>query len=73
MEPPPTARRPSTPWRVVRFASGVALVGIGVPMLVIPGPGLLAIGGGLYLMSDEIPALRRPVEALRARRRDQEA
>lgn len=62
------ARTPSAAVRAVRFGAGVALVAAGLPMLILPGPGLLAIGGGLYLMSDEIPALGRPVRAIRARR-----
>ncbi len=62
------ARTPSVAVRALRFGAGAALVAAGLPMLILPGPGLLAIGGGLYLMSDEIPALGRPVRAIRARR-----
>jgi len=67
VEPAPQTR--SLRRRALRFGAGTGLVAVGVPMLVLPGPGLLAVAGGLYLMSEEIPALRRPVDAIRARRR----
>jgi Putative transmembrane protein (PGPGW) len=55
--------------RALRFGAGTGLVAVGVPLLVLPGPGLLAVAGGLYLMSEEIPALRRPLDAVEARLR----
>jgi hypothetical protein len=67
VEPAPKKRSPSR--RALRFGVGAGLVAVGVPLLVLPGPGLLAVGGGLYLMSEEIPALRRPLDAVQARRR----
>jgi Putative transmembrane protein (PGPGW) len=67
MEPRPQKR--SRGARALRFGAGTALVAVGVPLLIFPGPGLLAIAGGLYLMSDEIPVLRRPLDAVEARRR----
>lgn len=33
------------------FAAGGCIALVGVPMLVLPGPGLLAIGGGVALMA----------------------
>jgi hypothetical protein len=43
------------------------LVVAGVVMLVTPGPGLLAIIGGLALLSRHVPWLRRRVDELRTR------
>jgi Putative transmembrane protein (PGPGW) len=66
----PSAReRRPTGRRVLKFGAGVALTAVGVPLLVLPGPGLLAVGGGLALMSDEIPALRRARRAIAERAR----
>lgn len=36
---------------VRRLAAGGVCTLVGVPMLILPGPGLLAIGGGIYLMA----------------------
>ena len=36
---------------VARIAAGGVCTLVGVPMLILPGPGLLAIGGGVYLMA----------------------
>jgi len=36
--------------RIVRVGSGSALVVAGLAMLVLPGPGLLTIAGGLTLL-----------------------
>lgn len=33
------------------MAAGGAIALVGIPMLILPGPGLLAIGGGIYLIS----------------------
>lgn len=45
--------------RAVRIASGMALVALGVAMLVLPGPGLVAIAGGLVLLRNDVPAAQR--------------
>lgn len=34
-----------------RIAAGGVCTLVGIPMLILPGPGLLAIGGGVYLMA----------------------
>ncbi|MBQ9000698.1 MAG: hypothetical protein IJ087_02450 [Eggerthellaceae bacterium] len=34
---------------LVQTAVGAGLVAIGIPMLVLPGPGLLSIGAGVFL------------------------
>lgn len=38
---------------------GVALAAIGIPMLILPGPGLLAIGGGAALAARGIRNLKQ--------------
>lgn len=43
---------------VVQTAVGGALVLLGVPMLILPGPGLLAIGGGAALAAKGIKKMR---------------
>lgn len=44
--PAPEAKQ-STPW--VRRIIGVALVVLGIPLLILPGPGIFCIGFGLFL------------------------
>jgi len=39
--------------KVLKIAAGFALVGLGVVMLVTPGPGWIAIGLGLTLLASE--------------------
>lgn len=36
---------------VARIAAGGVCTLVGIPMLILPGPGLVAIGGGIYLMA----------------------
>jgi hypothetical protein len=45
--------------RVVKVVGGFALIGAGVVMLVTPGPGILAIAGGIGLLSTEFEWARR--------------
>jgi hypothetical protein len=45
--------------RVVKVVGGFALLGMGVVMLVTPGPGILAIAGGIGLLSTEFEWARR--------------
>ncbi|GAA4144085.1 PGPGW domain-containing protein [Actinomadura keratinilytica] len=55
-------------WRVLRKAAvavaGVALIVAGVAMLVLPGPGVVAILAGLGLLGTEFPAARRVSERI---------
>ncbi|GLZ11932.1 hypothetical protein Acsp04_21670 [Actinomadura sp. NBRC 104425] len=44
--------------------AGVALIAAGVAMLVLPGPGVVAILAGLGLLGTEFPAARRVSERL---------
>lgn len=41
------------------------MVAVGVPMLVLPGPGLLMIGGGLAVLASEFPAAQRALDRIR--------
>jgi hypothetical protein len=41
------------------------MVAFGVPMLVLPGPGLLMIGGGLAVLASEFPAARRVLDRVK--------
>jgi hypothetical protein len=36
-----------------RVAGGVGLIAVGIPMLVLPGPGVISILGGVALLSSE--------------------
>ena len=45
--------------RVVRVVGGFALLAVGIIMLVTPGPGILAIAGGIALLSTEFEWARR--------------
>lgn len=51
-----TAKKPWTPVSalggLVQTAVGVALITIGIPMLILPGPGLLSIGAGALLLAN---------------------
>jgi len=46
---------------------GVSLLLAGVAMLVLPGPGLLVIVGGLAVLATEYAWAKRPLDAMRAR------
>jgi uncharacterized protein (TIGR02611 family) len=51
------------PWkRTTRIVAGSGLIIIGVPMLVLPGPGLLTIFAGLSVVSNEFEWASRVVE-----------
>jgi hypothetical protein len=45
--------------RVVKIVLGVVLVAAGIAMLVLPGPGLLTIAGGIALILSQWPRGRR--------------
>jgi putative transmembrane protein PGPGW len=45
--------------RVAKIAVGFTLLGAGVVMLALPGPGLLTIGGALAILSTEYSWARR--------------
>jgi len=51
--------------RTLKVTSGFVLIGLGVVMLLTPGPGWIAIGGGLALLSSEYEWARRWLDRLR--------
>ena len=64
-----TGHRPA-PGMVKRVSCGVAgglLLVAGVVLLVLPGPGLLLVLGGLILLANAFPAVRRFVHPVRRR------
>lgn len=52
--PAPTQKKPSIIGGAVQTAVGGAIMLVGVPMLILPGPGLLAIGGGAVVAANGI-------------------
>lgn len=59
--------RPDTLHNVLRVGAGIVLIGVGIPMLVLPGPGLLAIFAGLYLIVSVVPGGKQMVDRWRER------
>lgn len=53
--------------RGTRMAAGVGMLAAGVVMLVLPGPGLVAIAAGLGLLSKDVPAAARALAWIRRR------
>lgn len=51
--------------RATRIAAGGGLVLIGIPMLVLPGPGLLTIFAGLTVVASEFVWAERLVDAVK--------
>jgi hypothetical protein len=51
--------------RATRIAAGSGLVLIGIPMLVLPGPGLLTIFAGITVVSSEFEWAERVVERVK--------
>ncbi|MGH8950638.1 MAG: PGPGW domain-containing protein [Acidimicrobiia bacterium] len=51
--------------RAARIAGGFALLGAGTAMLVLPGPGILAILGGLALLEKDMPWAKRITDRVR--------
>jgi hypothetical protein len=56
--------------RAARIAGGFALLGAGTAMLVLPGPGVLAILGGLTLLERDMPWAKRVTDRIRPNRAD---
>jgi len=57
----------STARRVTILLAGGALVLVGIVLLVLPGPGLLLVLGGLLVLSTEFPAVDRYIEPIQHR------
>ncbi|MGZ4695520.1 MAG: PGPGW domain-containing protein [Acidimicrobiales bacterium] len=53
--------------RVLRVGLGVIVVGVGISLLVLPGPGLIVIAGGLALMAQDVPFAKRFLDKVRER------
>ncbi len=69
---PGTANRRSTGWtsrlpRWLRLTVGVLVVLAGIAMLVLPGPGLVAILVGLKILAHDIPVAARAEHAVSER------
>jgi tellurite resistance protein TerC len=56
--------------KVAVLVAGSLLVGVGVAMLVLPGPGLLVIPLGLSLLATEFPWARRLLDKFRDKARE---
>src|ERR671921_2474021 len=59
------ARRPGLARKITFGVAGGLLVIVGVALLVLPGPGLLLVLGGLLVLANVFPAVKRfvhPVE-----------
>ena len=54
--------------RAARIAGGFALLGAGTAMLVLPGPGVLAILGGLTLLERDIPWAKRVTDRIKPKK-----
>ena len=53
--------------RVTKTVVGSVVLLVGVALLVLPGPGLLLVLGGLLMLASEFPALERYVDPVRDR------
>ena len=53
--------------RLVRGGAGSSLLGLGVLMLVLPGPGWLVIGLGLAVLARDVAWAERALERVRSR------
>jgi Putative transmembrane protein (PGPGW) len=54
--------------RAARIAGGFALLGAGTAMLVLPGPGVLAILGGLTLLEKDMPWAKRVTDRIKPKK-----
>lgn len=53
--------------RLARMTAGSFLVGVGLVLLVLPGPGLILIASGLVILSVDVPFAARLLEKVRKR------
>lgn len=56
--------------RVARIAAGLGLVLLGLFLLVLPGPGILTIAGGLAILAIDFAWARRLLDWMKRRYRD---
>ncbi len=59
--------------RVARVTAGVIVCGVGVALLVLPGPGLVLLAAGLALLAQDVPFARRLLDRVRQRLPEDEA
>lgn len=53
--------------RLARMTAGFFLCGLGLVLLVLPGPGLITLAAGLFILSADVPFAARLLEKVRAR------
>lgn len=53
--------------RTARIVSGLAVLGAGAAMMVLPGPGVLTVVAGLMVLERDLPVARRALSAIRER------
>lgn len=53
--------------RVAALIGGGVVLLVGIALLVLPGPGLLLVLGGLLILANEFPAVEKYVEPVRSR------
>jgi len=53
--------------RIARMTLGTVVIILGVAMLVLPGPGILAIAGGLFILAKDVAWADRLLQHLRKR------
>ncbi len=56
--------------RIARIGAGLGLVLLGIMLLVLPGPGILTIAGGLAILSIDYVWARRLLDWMKSRYRD---
>ncbi len=63
--PPPQRHGPLR--RVAAFVAGGVLLILGIVLLILPGPGLLVVLGGLYVLALGFPSVQRYVDPMSQR------
>lgn len=53
--------------RLARITAGLLVCGVGVALLVLPGPGLVVLAAGLALLAQDVPFARRLLDRVRER------
>ena len=53
--------------RVARISAGAAVTLLGIALLVLPGPGLAVIAGGLSILSIDVPSAQRLLQQVKER------
>jgi hypothetical protein len=53
--------------RLTRIGTGYALIAAGTVMLVVPGPGLITIAGGLAMLSEDVEWAGKATDWLKSR------